>query len=76
MASIAGRNHSNVERKPMANSHSLKDLPKLIGLVGSYVLLAALVMVLFSDNEVMDFLWLGCGVTLVATLVGGNRYTR
>lgn len=58
----------------MPSTYLLRYLPKLVGLTGLYLLLAWLVILLFSSNEVVDFLWPACGLGLAVVLLGGRKY--
>jgi len=58
----------------LANRYSRQDLPKLIGLVALYVLLAKLLLLLFSSNSLVDFLWPASGVALMVVRINGSRF--
>jgi len=58
----------------MFSLYSPKDLLKLFGLVGLYVLLARLTALLFAGTRVVDYLWLASGVAFGILLKGGNKY--
>ena len=52
----------------------MRDLPKYVGLVVLYALLAQSVILIFGGNAIVSFLWPATGVGLVAVLLGGYRY--
>ncbi len=54
--------------------YRLMDLPKLVGLVALYVLLAQAVFLIFGGNSVVSFLWPATGVGLAVVLLGGYKY--
>jgi signal transduction histidine kinase len=54
--------------------YRLMDLPKLVGLVALYVLLAQAVLLIFGGNSVVSFLWPATGVGLAVVLLGGYKY--
>ena len=58
----------------MAPLYSLKDFPKLLGLIGIYLLLGKSVVVVFASNDIVDFSWLTLGIALPVLLVGGYKF--
>ncbi len=58
----------------MPSVYNTRDLPKLIGVVVLYLLLAKLSFLFFTNNNIVDFLWPAVGFALGVVLIGGYKY--